>query len=197
MCRGSDDLERRLHPHDRAAAPSRGAGDLAARCREAGDIYKGDYEGWYCTVDEIFVPETQLVDGKCPTCGSKVERLKEESYYFRLSKYQQPLLDFYAANPDFVQPEFRLNEVRTFVEAGLQDLSISRTSFQWGIPVPGDPKHVMYVWFDALTNYLTALGFGSDDREARGAHRSVLAGRHPPRSARRSSASTRSTGRRS
>jgi methionyl-tRNA synthetase len=100
------------------------------------------------------------------TCGNKVERLKEESYYFRLSKYQQPLLDFYAANPAFVQPDFRFNEVRTFVEAGLQDLSISRTSFQWGIPVPGDPKHVMYVWFDALTNYLTALGLGSDDPQS-------------------------------
>ena len=129
-----------------------------------GDIYKGDYEGWYCTVDEIFVPETQLADGKCPTCGNKVERLKEESYYFRLSKYQQPLLDFYAANPDFLQPAFRLNEIKTFIEAGLQDLSISRTSFSWGIPVPDDPKHVMYVWFDALTNYLTALGFGTGDQ---------------------------------
>jgi len=139
---------------------------LWKRVADKGDIYKGEYEGWYCTVDEIFVPETQLVDGKCPTCGNKVERLKEESYYFRLSKYQQPLLDFYAANPAFVQPDFRFNEVRTFVEAGLQDLSISRTSFQWGIPVPGDPKHVMYVWFDALTNYLTALGLGSDDPQS-------------------------------
>jgi methionyl-tRNA synthetase len=144
----------------------RAAQELWKRVADRGDIYKGDYEGWYCTVDEIFVPETQLVDGTCPTCGSKVERLKEESYYFRLSKYQQPLLDFYAAHPAFVQPDFRFNEVRTFVEAGLQDLSISRTSFQWGIPVPGDPKHVMYVWFDALTNYLTALGFGSDDPQA-------------------------------
>ena len=165
MCRdlniSNDDFIRTTEPrHHRG-----GAGDLA-RVATDGDIYKGDYEGWYCTVDEIFVPETQLVDGKCPTCGSKVERLKEESYYFRLSKYQQPLLDFYAANPDFVQPAFRLNEVRTFVEAGLQDLSISRTSFTWGIPVPGDPKHVMYVWFDALTNYLTALGFGSGRPEA-------------------------------
>jgi len=144
----------------------RAAQELWRRVAAKGDIYKGDYEGWYCTVDEIFVPETQLVDGRCPTCGSKVERLKEESYYFRLSKYQQPLLDFYKANPTFVQPDFRFNEVKTFVEAGLQDLSISRTSFQWGIPVPDDPKHVMYVWFDALTNYLTALGFGSDRPEA-------------------------------
>jgi methionyl-tRNA synthetase len=165
MCRhlqiSNDDFIRTTEPrHHRAAQ------ELWKRVAERGDIYKGDYEGWYCTVDEIFVPETQLVDGTCPTCGSKVERLKEESYYFRLSKYQQPLLDFYAANPTFVQPDFRFNEVRTFVEAGLQDLSVSRTSFQWGIPVPGDPKHVMYVWFDALTNYLTALGFGSDDPQA-------------------------------
>jgi methionyl-tRNA synthetase len=141
----------------------RASQELWRRVAANGDIYKGDYEGWYCTVDEIFVPETQLVDGRCPTCGNKVERLKEESYYFRLSKYQQPLLDFYDANPEFLQPAFRLNEVRTFVDAGLQDLSISRTSFQWGIPVPDDPKHVMYVWFDALTNYLTALGFGTGD----------------------------------
>jgi methionyl-tRNA synthetase len=162
MCRdlniSNDDFIRTTEPrHHRASQ------ELWRRVAANGDIYKGDYEGWYCTVDEIFVPETQLVDGRCPTCGNKVERLKEESYYFRLSKYQQPLLDFYDANPDFLQPAFRLNEVRAFVEAGLQDLSISRTSFQWGIPVPDDPKHVMYVWFDALTNYLTALGFGTGD----------------------------------
>jgi methionyl-tRNA synthetase len=154
----NDDFIRTTEPrHHRAAQ------EIWRRVAANGDIYKGDYEGWYCTVDEVFVPETQLEDGKCPTCGGKVERLKEESYYFRLSKYQQPLLDFYAATPDFLQPAFRLNEVRTFVEAGLQDLSISRTSFSWGIPVPDDPKHVMYVWFDALTNYLTVLGFGSGD----------------------------------
>jgi len=154
----NDDFIRTTEPrHHRAAQ------EIWRRVAANGDIYKGDYEGWYCTVDEVFVPETQLADGKCPTCGAKVERLKEESYYFRLSKYQQPLLDFYAANPGFLQPAFRLNEVRTFVEAGLQDLSISRTSFSWGIPVPDDPKHVMYVWFDALTNYLTVLGFGSGD----------------------------------
>jgi methionyl-tRNA synthetase len=160
----NDDFIRTTEPRHYAAAQ-----EIWNRVHKAGDIYKGEYEGWYCTVDEIFVPEAQLVDGKCPTCGSKVERLKEESYYFRLSKYQQPLLDWYRDHPDFVQPEFRLNEVRAFVEAGLQDLSISRTSFKWGIPVPGDPKHVMYVWFDALTNYLTTLGFGSGeaDEEAR------------------------------
>jgi len=154
----NDDFIRTTEPrHYRAAQ------EIWRRVAANGDIYKGDYEGWYCTVDEIFVPETQLVDGKCPTCGNKVERLKEESYYFRLSRYQQPLLDFYEKNPECLQPGFRLNEVRTFVEAGLQDLSISRTSFQWGVPVPDDPRHVMYVWFDALTNYLTVLGFGSDD----------------------------------
>jgi methionyl-tRNA synthetase len=162
MCRdlniSNNDFIRTTEPrHHRASQ------ELWRRVAANGDIYKGDYEGWYCTVDEIFVPETQLVDGKCPTCGNKVERLKEESYYFRLSKYQQPLLEFYDANPEFLQPAFRLNEVRAFVAAGLQDLSISRTSFQWGIPVPDDPKHVMYVWFDALTNYLTVLGFGTAD----------------------------------
>jgi methionyl-tRNA synthetase len=157
----NDDFIRTTEPRHFAAAQ-----EIWNRVLKAGDIYKGEYEGWYCTVDEIFVPEAQLVDDKCPTCGSKVERLKEESYYFRLSKYQQPLLDWYRDHPDFVQPEFRLNEVKAFVEAGLQDLSISRTSFTWGIPVPGDPKHVMYVWFDALTNYLTALGFGSGTPEA-------------------------------
>jgi methionyl-tRNA synthetase len=166
MCRdlhiANDDFIRTTEPrHHRAAQ------QLWRQVAANGDIYKGDYEGWYCTVDEMFVPETQLVEGRCPTCGGKVERLKEESYYFRLSKYQRPLLDFYRAHPTFVQPDFRFNEVRSFVEAGLQDLSISRTSFRWGIPVPDDPKHVMYVWFDALTNYLTALGFGADDPDAR------------------------------
>jgi methionyl-tRNA synthetase len=156
----NDDFIRTTEPrHHRAAQ------EIWRRVAANGDIYKGDYEGWYCTVDEIFVPETQLLDGRCPTCGNKVERLKEESYYFRLSKYQQPLLDFYTTNPEFLQPAFRLNEVRAFVEAGLQDLSISRTSFSWGVPVPDDPKHVMYVWFDALTNYLTVLGFGSSQAE--------------------------------
>jgi methionyl-tRNA synthetase len=156
----NNDFIRTTEPRHYAASQ-----EIWNRVQKAGDIYKGEYEGWYCSVDELFVPEAQLVDDKCPTCGSKVERLKEESYYFRLSKYQQKLLDWYRDHPDFVQPEFRLNEVKAFVEAGLQDLSISRTSFTWGIPVPGDPKHVMYVWFDALTNYLTALGFGSGTPE--------------------------------
>jgi methionyl-tRNA synthetase len=157
----NDAFIRTTEPRHHAAAQ-----EIWRRVQRAGDIYKGEYEGWYCTVDEIFVPEAQLVDGCCPTCGGKVERLKEESYYFRLSKYQQPLLDLYRSHPGFLRPEIRMNEIRTFVEAGLQDLSVSRTSFQWGIPVPDDPAHVMYVWFDALTNYLTALGFGSDDPKA-------------------------------
>jgi methionyl-tRNA synthetase len=157
----NDDFIRTTEPrHHRAAQ------EIWRRVRAAGDIYKGDYEGWYCTVDEMFVPETQLVDARCPTCGATVERLKEESYYFRLSRYQQPLLDWYRDHPDFLQPAFRMNEVRAFVEGGLQDLSVSRTSFKWGVPVPDDPDHVMYVWFDALTNYLTALGVGADDPAA-------------------------------
>ena len=154
----NSDFIRTTEPRHHRAAQA-----LWERVRANGDIYKGEYEGWYCTVDEVFVPEKQLVDGRCPTCGGAVERLKEESYYFRLSKYQQPLLDLYRSRPDFLQPEIRMNEIRSFVEGGLEDLSISRASFQWGVPVPGDPAHVMYVWFDALTNYLTALGFGSDD----------------------------------
>jgi methionyl-tRNA synthetase len=134
------------------------------RVRDNGDLYKATYEGWYCTVDELFVPESQLVDGrKCPTCGTEVERLSEESYFFRLSRYQDRLLDHYRSNPDFVSPEIRRNEMTAFVSAGLRDLSVSRTSFKWGIPVPDDPAHVMYVWFDALTNYLTAVGFPDDE----------------------------------
>lgn len=132
-----------------------------------GDLYKAKYEGWYCTTDELYVPETQLVDGaRCPTCGGKVEWLEEENYKFRLSKYQQPLLDWYRAHPDYVVPQARYNEVVAFIERGLDDLSVSRTSFTWGIPVPDEPGHVVYVWFDALTNYLTAVGYGDASAEA-------------------------------
>ena len=123
----------------------------------AGDIYLGGYAGWYAMRDEAFYQESELVDGKAPT-GAEVEWVEEPSYFFRLSKYQQPLLDFYEANPDFILPESRRNEVLSFVRGGLKDLSISRTTFEWGIPVPGDEKHIMYVWLDALTNYLTAAG---------------------------------------
>jgi methionyl-tRNA synthetase len=130
---------------------------------ERGDIYKGTYEGWYCTPCETFIPETQMEEGNtCPDCGRPTERLKEESYFFRMSKYQSALLNHIEKHPDFIQPVTRRNEIVSFVERGLKDLSISRTSFSWGIPVPGDPKHVMYVWVDALANYITAAGYGQD-----------------------------------
>ncbi len=130
---------------------------------ERGDIYLGEYEDWYCTPCETFWTETQLMDGNCPDCGRPTDKLKEESYFFRMSKYQQQLLDHIEANPDFIQPKSRRNEVLSFVREGLRDLSISRTSFSWGIPVPGNEKHVLYVWFDALTNYISALGYPGDE----------------------------------
>jgi methionyl-tRNA synthetase len=129
---------------------------------EKGDIYKGEYEDWYCIPDETFLTESQLVDGKCPECGRPVEKLKEESYFFRMSKYTEPLLKHILDNPDFIYPPSRRNEIINFVKQGLRDLSISRTSIKWGIPVPGDDKHVIYVWFDALTNYITAAGYPND-----------------------------------
>ena len=142
---------------------TRAAQAIWRRVAERGYLYKAPYEGWYCTVDELFVPETQLLEGRrCPTCGNAVERLSEESYFFRLSQFTQPLLDHYEKHPEFVSPDIRRNEMVAFVSAGLRDLSVSRTSFKWGIPVPDDPAHVMYVWFDALTNYITAAGFPDD-----------------------------------
>jgi methionyl-tRNA synthetase len=155
----NDDFIRTTEPRHIRAAQA-----IWRRVRDNGDLYKATYEGWYCTVDELFVPESQLVDGrKCPTCGTEVERLSEESYFFRLSRYQDRLLDHYRTHPEFISPEIRRNEMTAFVSAGLKDLSVSRTSFKWGIPVPDDPAHVMYVWFDALTNYLTAAGFPDDE----------------------------------
>jgi methionyl-tRNA synthetase len=143
----------------------RASQEIWRRVRDRGFLYKATYEGWYCTVDELFVPETQLVDGRlCPTCGNPVERLSEESYFFKLSEFQEPLLEHYRAQPQFVAPEIRRNEMLAFISAGLRDLSVSRTSFKWGIPVPDDPAHVMYVWFDALTNYITAAGFPVDPK---------------------------------
>jgi len=127
-----------------------------------GDIYLGEYEDWYCTPCETFWTETQLMDGNCPDCGRPTEKLKESSYFFRMSRYQEQLLAHIAANPDFIQPKSRRNEILSFVREGLRDLSISRTSFSWGIPVPGDERHVIYVWFDALTNYISALGYPRD-----------------------------------
>lgn len=128
---------------------------------DKGDIYLGEYEDWYCTPCETFLTKLQLINGACPDCGRAPERLKEESYFFRMSRYGDRLLAFYEEHPDFVQPESRRNEIVQFIRGGLRDLSISRTTFSWGIPVPGNPKHVIYVWFDALTNYLSALGYPS------------------------------------
>jgi len=130
---------------------------------EKGDIFKDAYEGPYCVSCESFFPEKDIVDGKCPDFGHPVTILREESYFFKLSKYTEPLLKFYNEHPDFVLPESRMNEVKTFVEMGLKDLSITRSSINWGIPFPEDEKHVLYVWLDALSNYITALGYGSSD----------------------------------
>jgi methionyl-tRNA synthetase len=131
---------------------------------DKGDIYKAAYEGWYCTPCETFWIERQVVDGKCPDCGRPVEMVQEESYFFRMSKYQDRLLAYIESNPDFIQPITRRNEMLNFIKGGLEDLCVSRTTFDWGIPVPFDTKHVVYVWFDALTNYITAAGY-LDDRE--------------------------------
>ncbi|MBQ4258446.1 MAG: methionine--tRNA ligase [Clostridia bacterium] len=130
---------------------------------DRGEIYKGKYEGWYCTPCESFWTQTQLVDGKCPDCGREVKLASEEAYFFRLSNYGDRLLKLYEDNPEFIQPESRKNEMISFIKQGLEDLCVSRTSFSWGIPVDFDPKHVVYVWVDALTNYITAQGYGSDD----------------------------------
>ena len=129
---------------------------------EKGDIYKGEYEGMYCTPCESFWTESQLVDGKCPDCGRPVQKAKEEAYFFRLSKYQDRLLEMFEKNPEFLQPDSRRNEMIAFVKQGLEDLCISRSTFDWGIPVPIDERHVIYVWLDALTNYITALGYPDD-----------------------------------
>lgn len=129
-----------------------------------GDIYKGEYEGWYCTPCESFFTESQLDNGNCPDCGRPVHKVKEESYFFNMKKYADRLLKYYEDNVEFIEPESRKNEmINNFIKPGLEDLSVSRTSFDWGIKVPGDPKHVIYVWVDALTNYITTLGYLSDD----------------------------------
>lgn len=130
---------------------------------EKGDIYLGEYEDWYCTPCETFLTESQLVNNRCPDCKREVELLKEESYFFKMSAYGDRLLKHIEENPDFIQPVSRRNEIISFVKEGLRDLSISRTTFKWGIPVPDNEQHVIYVWFDALTNYLTAVGGFSDE----------------------------------
>ncbi|WP_349409053.1 methionine--tRNA ligase [Pseudalkalibacillus sp. SCS-8] len=134
------------------------------RLMDQGDIYLDEYEGWYCTPCESFFTDLQLEDGKCPDCGRPVQKVKEESYFFKMSKYADRLLQFYEKNPHFILPETRKNEmVNNFIKPGLEDLAVSRTSFDWGVKVPGNPKHVIYVWIDALSNYITALGYGSGD----------------------------------
>ena len=132
---------------------------------DQGDIYKSVYEGKYCTPCETFFTERQLEDGKCPDCGREVETIKEESYFFKMSKYADRLLQHIEDNPDFIQPQSRKNEMVNFIKQGLEDLCVSRTTFKWGIPVPIEESHVIYVWFDALTNYISALGYGRDNPE--------------------------------
>jgi len=140
--------------------------DIFKKLYDQGDIYKSSYEGLYCTPCESFWTETQAVDGKCPDCGRPVEKSKEEAYFFKMSKYADRLIKHIEDNPHFIQPESRKNEMlNNFLKPGLQDLCVSRTSFDWGIPVTFDEGHVVYVWIDALSNYITALGYGSDDTE--------------------------------
>ncbi|WP_291634237.1 methionine--tRNA ligase [Clostridium sp.] len=137
---------------------------LFKQLHDQGDIYKSAYEGWYCTPCESFWTETQAVDGKCPDCGRPVEKAKEEAYFFKMSKYADRLIEYIESHPDFIQPESRKNEMlNNFLRPGLQDLCVSRTTFNWGIPVEFDPGHVIYVWVDALSNYITALGYNGED----------------------------------
>ena len=156
----NDDFIRTTEPRHYAACQK-----LWKTLIDNGDIYLGSYSGWYAVRDEAFYAESEIKDGKAPT-GAPVEWVEEPSYFFRLSAYQDKLMAFYEANPDFVAPKSRFNEVKSFVKGGLLDLSVSRASFSWGVPVPGDEDHVMYVWLDALTNYMTAAGYAQDGGEA-------------------------------
>lgn len=157
----NDDFIRTTEPRHKAVVE-----EIFERLVKKGDVYKGEYEGWYCTPCESFFTEHQLVDGNCPDCGRPVELVKEESYFLRLSHYADRLLQYYEENPAFIQPESRKNEmINNFIKPGLEDLAVSRTTFDWGIRVKGDPKHVIYVWIDALSNYITALGYGTDNPE--------------------------------
>ena len=157
----NDDFIRTTEPRHKQVVEK-----IFAQLLEQGDIYLDEYEGWYCTSCESFFTERQLDDGHCPDCGGKVEKVKEESYFFKMSKYVDRLVQFYEDNPHFIQPESRKNEMlNNFIKPGLEDLAVSRTTFDWGIKVPGNPKHVIYVWIDALTNYITALGYGTDNDE--------------------------------
>jgi methionyl-tRNA synthetase len=153
----NDDFIRTSEPRHYAAVRT-----LFGKSLAEGDIYLGEYEGWYCTPCESYWTDLQLDGGRCPDCKRPVDRRREPSYFFRLSKFRKPLLDWYERNPAFVRPEARRNEVVSFVEGGLNDLSLSRTSLSWGIPVPDGPGHVIYVWYDALTNYITGVGYPLD-----------------------------------
>ena len=146
-----------------SARHKQGVQALWTRLAEKGYIYKSHYTGQYCVFDELYV-DAVGPGAPCPECGRPTETVKEENYFFKLSAFQQKLIDLYTEQPDFIRPETRRNEVLSFVSGGLRDLSISRSTFSWGIPVPGDPKHVIYVWLDALANYITALGYGSADQ---------------------------------
>lgn len=151
------DFVRTTEPRHAAAVTA-----LFKKLEAKGDIYKGEYEDWYCVPCETFLTELQLIDETCPACGRQVEKIKEESYFFAMSKYQEPLLRWIDQHPKMIQPDSRRNEIVSFVSGGLKDLSISRTGFSWGIPLPNDPRHIAYVWFDALVNYLTAVGYPND-----------------------------------
>ncbi len=155
-----DDFIRTTEPrHEKAVQ------ELFSILYRKGDIYRGVYEGDYCIPCERYVLPGESVEGKCPDCGRPTEKLKEETFFFKMSGYQKPLLDYLAAHPDFVQPPVRYNEIVSFIRGGLKDLSISRTNFRWGVPIPGEKDFVIYVWFDALINYITAAGFGSDEKK--------------------------------
>ena len=148
-----------------SAKHKKGAQTLVSNLLATGDIYKDAYEGWYCTPCETFVTEKEITKGNgplCPTCGGNTVFLKEETYFFKLSAYQDRLLKFYKETPDFITPKERFNEVLSFVEGGLKDLSISRTTVPWGVPFPGDSAHTIYVWVEALCNYITAVGYGDE-----------------------------------
>ena len=131
-----------------------------------GDIYKGYYEGWYCEPCESYFTDLQLVDGKCPDCGREVNKMKEEAYFFNMKKYADRLLEYYNTHEEFIKPDYRKTEmINNFIKPGLEDLCVTRTSFTWGVPVKSDPKHVIYVWLDALTNYITAIGYDSENKK--------------------------------
>jgi methionyl-tRNA synthetase len=157
----NDDFIRTTEPRH-----ERGAQAFIQALKDNDDLYQGHYEGWYCLPDETFYTADQLVDGRCPLCGREVQFVQEDNWFFRLSAYEERLLSHYEKHPDFIQPETRRNEVVSFVSGGLRDLSVSRTTFSWGIPLPFAPEHVMYVWFDALINYVTAVGYGADGTPA-------------------------------